>query len=91
MAILMKLLATRIVASNFLGFSRRLMTIFCVFDLFPSSVMKFAGVSEKNATSAPEINAEHNNSTNNVIRLISWVIPIEARNKSKLGGSESKG
>ena len=86
-----KLFATRMVARSFLGFSRRLITIFCVLDLFPSSVIKFAGVREKNATSAPEIKAEHSNSTNKDIKLIRWVIPIVVHNKSKLGGSESKG
>lgn len=87
----MKLFATSIVAKSFLGFSSRLITIFCVLDLFPSSVIKLAGVREKNATSAPEIKAEHNKSTNKNIKLIRWVSPIVVHNKSKLGGSESKG
>ena len=65
--------------------------MFCVFERLPSSVIKLAGVREKNATSAPEISAEQSNSTNKNIKLIIWVNPIVAKNKSKLGGSESKG
>lgn len=61
----------------------------CVLVLLPSSVIKLAGVREKKATSAPEISAEHNSSTNKK-KLKYWVNPKVAKNKSKLGGSESK-
>src|SRR5690606_37620363 len=69
MAIFTVLLATRIVASNFLGLSSSLTIIFCVSLLLPFSVMKLAGVREKNATSAPEISAEQIRRTNSIIML----------------------
>ena len=57
-AIFIKLLATRIVANNFLGRSKSLATNAIATDLFsrPSSILDL--VKENNATSAPEINAE---------------------------------
>jgi len=53
-----KLLATNIVASNFLGFCKRVFIIFRAFEGLVSSTSKSVFVSEKRATSAPEISAE---------------------------------
>ena len=64
-AILRKLLATSIVANNFLGRSKSLAIICMRLDFCsnPSSISIL--LSENNATSAPEISAEKNNNKNN--------------------------
>jgi len=56
-----KLLATKIVASNFLGRCKSEFIIFRAFEEWLSSASKSAFVSEKRATSAPEIRAEQHN------------------------------
>lgn len=57
--ILMKLLATRSVANNFFGLSRRLEIIFPL-EAFPCIVSSMSVCdNENNATSAPETSAEH--------------------------------
>jgi hypothetical protein len=64
MAILSELFATKIVANNFFGFDNSFWTMINFFEgdfsPFPSKSVK---VNEKNATSAPDIKAEHNNKT----------------------------
>ncbi|MEY2998106.1 MAG: hypothetical protein RIQ82_1487, partial [Bacteroidota bacterium] len=61
-AILIKLLAIKIVASNRFGVSKSWATVFiCLERLDSSSGLRSAAVSEKNAISAPEIRAEQNN------------------------------
>ncbi len=50
----MKLLAIRIVASNFSGFSRSSRTMMSVFLLLAAKSLIFAGLNEKNADSDPE-------------------------------------
>ena len=51
---LIKLLATRIVANSFLGLSNKFTTSCWVLLRLPSSVITSAGVSEKKATSEPD-------------------------------------
>jgi hypothetical protein len=79
-AILMALFATRIVANSFFGFSSKLITIFWVLVLLPLPEIKFAGVREKKATSAPEIKAEQISSTKSATVLNTWEGP-KAKNK----------
>lgn len=86
----MRLLATRIVASNFLGraSNRSTMASF-LFGFFSSTLSKSVDVREKKATSAPEIRAEHNNKTSKNTKLEISVYVISEINK--LGGSGSNG
>ena len=56
-----KLLATKIVASNFFGRRKSEFIIFRAFEGLLSSASKSTFVSEKRATSAPEIRAEQHN------------------------------
>ena len=60
-AILIKLLATRIVANSFFGFSNNNLTRWRFLLSFSSS--KSVGVNENKATSAPEMSAEQANKT----------------------------
>ena len=60
-----KLLAISTVANSFLGFSASLAIILPVGVFSSLSVSISAGVSEKRATSAPEIRAEQNNNSIN--------------------------
>lgn len=65
--ILIKLFAIKMVANNFLGFSKRPeMTSNCV-EFVLESFSRSAFDREKNATSVPEINAEDINKKNNPI------------------------
>src|SRR5690606_214177 len=61
MPILMKLLATKMVAKSFLGLSKSEVIILKVFGLFSKPFSKSVLFKENKATSAPEISAEHNN------------------------------
>ena len=89
-AILIKLLATKIVASNFFGFDKSFSTNTNRFEGESSSEgCKSVADKEKNATSAPEIRAEHNKSVNSMTILVICVI-LRRKIKSKLGGSISK-
>ena len=67
MAMFIRLLAIKIVAKSFLGRFNNLWTISNFFEaaLF-SSALKSVGVSEKKATSAPDINAEQSSKTTSV-------------------------
>src|SRR5690554_3036745 len=89
MAILIKLLATRIVAKSFLGLSSRRSTMpnFFAVDFFSLS-SKSDEFKEKKATSAPEIRAEQARRTNNKIKLVIWVESKLSKN-CKPGGSVS--
>lgn len=69
MAILIKLLATKIVANSFLGFSSSLVIMDSALEFWWSSGSISERVNEKSATSAPEINAEQNSNTNSRITL----------------------
>ena len=64
-AMLMKLFATNIEASNFLGFFKSSMIISKDFDLYFFASSKSFWLNEKRATSAPEIRAEP---INNIIK-----------------------
>ena len=67
-AMLTKLLATKIVASNFFGFSKSLEIIF-PFEGFSCKISSiFFCDKENSATSAPETNAEQNSNANIVIK-----------------------
>ena len=59
--IFIKLLATKIVASNFFGRCKSMFMVFMAFEGLLSSASKSAFVREKRATSAPEIRAEQHN------------------------------
>jgi hypothetical protein len=72
-AILIKLLATNIVASNRLGVLNNLATSILFLNVFESE-SNCDCVNEKKATSAPDINAEHINNTNNATTLISALL-----------------
>lgn len=87
MAILIKLLDTRIVANNFFGLLSNLSTMAIFFEesLFSS---KSEGEREKKATSAPEMRAEQPRSTKNKIKLVIWVKSKLSMN-CKPGGSVS--
>ena len=75
MAIFIKLLAIRIVASSFWGFSisRKISLFFFVLLSFNS--LSCFGVREKKATSEPEINADEN--SNKIIAIIPAKNPKE--------------
>ncbi len=66
-AMFIKLLATRIVANNFLGRSKSFEIIMIRLSVCSSSKTDLD--KEKKATSAPEINAEKNNRINSNIKL----------------------
>lgn len=84
-----KLLATKMVANNFLGLSSNLVKIGTALDFSPKPSSKSVLLKENNATSAPEISAEQ------ISRIKSSTKPrtieISAVNKLmiKLGGSGS--
>ena len=62
-AIFMKLLATKIVAKSLFGFLSKAMTRFkAASGVFSSESYNDLSCKEKNATSVPEISAEHNSS-----------------------------
>lgn len=89
-AILIKLLATKIVASNFLGRSNKLDMVSIAADcsLIPLSISDF--VSEKKATSAPEIKAEQASRTkSNTAPVINDVL-VTNKVEIKTVGSGSK-
>ena len=90
MAMLIKLLATKIVANNFFGRSSKEATIPIAADFFsmPSSI--FAFVSENKATSAPEIKAEHTSSTKSNTTLVINDVLETNKFENKTGGSGSK-
>ena len=90
-AILIKLLATNMVANNFLGFKRRFSTMINLLESTFSGDFssKSVAVSENNATSVPDISAEHNNNTNSITILVIWLTLISDIN-NKLGGYKSK-
>ena len=83
-------MATKIVASNFFGLSNNLEIISIGFEFSSKAESISVCVSENNATSAPDTNAEHNNKTNNNTTPNT----IEASNAKvfiiKLKGSGSK-
>ena len=90
-AIFIKLLATKIVANNFLGFDNSFFTIFKLLDssLSEDSSSKSVAFNEKKDISAPEIKAEQINNMIIAIMLIINSLFIDMT-KSKLGGSVSK-
>ena len=90
MAILIKLLATNMVAKSFLGRSNKEAIISIAEDLFsiPSSILDL--VNEKSATSAPEINAEHASSIKSNTTLVMNDVLETNRFENKTEGSGSK-
>ena len=88
--ILTKLLATRRVANNFLGFSNSL-EIIIPFDGYSCKVSSISFCdNEKKATSAPEINAEQKSNTK-MARKPNTKLVSKADAKRKLGsGSKLK-
>ena len=90
-AIFIKLLATKIVANNFLGFDNNFLTIVKLAEssLSEDSSSKSVAVKEKKEISAPEINAEQINNMTIIIILIINSLFIDVT-RSKLGGSVSK-
>ena len=89
-AILIKLLATRIVANNFFGRSKSLAMISIVTDLpsTPSSILDL--VKENNATSAPEINPEQMSKTISKTILVTNEVLVTNKFEIKTEGSGSK-
>lgn len=78
------------VASNFLGRSNSLEMIWNALGFSSKPLSISVRVNEKKATSAPEINAEHNNRmTSKIIPVTSEVFAVK-KNKVKLEGSGSK-
>lgn len=74
--ILMKLLATRSVASSFFGFSKSLAIIFPL-ELFSCNVSSISFCDKENkATSAPDINAEQNSKTTIPVKPITPLVSI---------------
>lgn len=90
MPIFIKLLATKIVANNFFGRSNSLDIILKTFGLSSKPFSISLRVNEKKATSAPEINAEHNNSAMSKIIPETNDVLSDMENKIKLAGSGSK-
>ena len=89
-AILIKLLATNMVASNFFGRSKSDAIIAMAGDLFSKPSFTLDLVRENKPTSAPEINAEHNSKTmSNIILVIKEVLAIN-KWEIKTVGSGSK-
>ncbi len=89
-AMLIKLLATRIVANSFFGRSNNFIIISIVADLcsIPSSKLDF--VKEKKATSAPDIKAEQNNKTISNTTLVINEVLVTNKFEIKTVGSGSK-
>lgn len=85
----MKLFAISIVANSFLGLSNKLETVFNC--LIPSSTPFSISdlFNEKNATSAPEIRAEHSNRTKSKTKPTIKDISIADKIDNKLEGSGS--
>ena len=71
----MKLFEISIVANNFFGASNSFLMIRCVLVSDEFNISFSLGLSEKKATSEPDINAENSNKTNNTIREI--IVPTE--------------
>jgi len=87
MAMLIKLFATNIDANNFFGCFKSSIIISNDFDLLSFASSKSFCVSEKRATSAPDISAEHIKSMSNP-RIP--VIKVLSKKDIKLEGSGSK-
>ena len=88
-AMLITLLATNKVANNFLGRSNKCEIILVFRGFFDADSSKSSAESEKNATSAPEINAAKNNNT--IIRANPIItVRSSVSINCKLGGSGSK-
>ena len=86
----MKLLATRSVANNFLGFSKRPEIIFPFEELSCRESSISSCDNEKSATSAPDTNAEQNSKANIPIKPNTNLVSIVYM-KNKLGsGSKLK-
>lgn len=84
MAILIMLLVTRMLLSSFSGFERRFRAVAALLLLLCSSSSMSPGVSEKKATSEPEINAD---ATISSISIMIWVtsatmVPVTATSGS---------
>ena len=87
---LIKLLATKIVANSFLGRSNRRAIIAIDLELLSKPSLIFVFVKENRATSAPDIKAEQqSNNTSTAILSIKDVFVIKKRT-NKRGGSGSK-
>ena len=89
-AILIKLLATRMVANNFLGRSKSFEIIWNAIDFCCNPLSISALVKEKKATSAPEISAEHVSNISIEITRIIYEKLSEARKIRNCVGSGSK-
>ena len=70
MAILTKLLATKIVASSFLGFESNFLMMRSFLEGLPSLSSTLVLDKEKKATSAPDIRAEHKSRTSKMTILV---------------------
>lgn len=90
-AMFIKLLATRMVANNLLGFSSKFRTISNFFEgsLSEDESLRSETDNENKATSDPDINAEHISKTKSKIILVIWEILTSEMN-NKPGGSKSK-
>lgn len=86
---LIKLLATSIVASSFLGLFKSFVIIDSDLDTVKSSGSKSVLVSENKATSAPEISAEHSNSINNSKKLETIEKPMVEINNIIVGSGSN--
>ena len=89
MAILMKLLATKIVANSFFGRSKSWNKISTRFDFCSNPASTSLLLRENNATSAPDISAEHTKSKNNNAKLKTTEASIAIIKNIQLAGSGS--
>ena len=85
-----KLLATNMVANNFLGRSNRLKIISIRLDLAPNLFSISVRGNENKATSEPEISAENSRSKNNKTKPKTTETSIAIIKLLKLVGSGSK-
>ena len=91
-AMLMKLLATRMVANNFLGRSKSFEIIWNAVDFCCRPLSMSERVSEKKATSAPDIRAEHaSNAQIEITPMINEILTEDRRMSNCVGsGSNTK-
>ena len=86
-----KLLATRMVANNLLGFASKFLTMSNRFEscFSDEGPLRSETDNENKATSEPEINAEQISKANNNTILDIWEI-LTSKMNNKPGGSKSK-
>lgn len=87
--IFIKLFDTKIVANNLFGFSSNKATDFSLPDLDSDALLRSVWLSEKKATSAPEINAESISNIKSVTMLSTFDKTAADKRSDKNAGSGS--